>query len=45
MYWNDFIRVIREDLNTDGVEIIDETSSTDILSRPMQLIYAFGAMR
>ena len=25
MYWNDFIRVVREDLDTDGIELIDET--------------------
>lgn len=29
MYWNDFIRVIREDLDTDGVELIDETFIRD----------------
>ena len=29
MYWNDFIRTIREDLDTDGVELIDETFIRD----------------
>ena len=41
MYWNDIIRVIREDLNTDGVEIIDETFINGYPFPTDEFIYAW----
>ena len=41
MYWNDFIRVIREDLNSDGVEIIDETFINGYPFPTDEFIYAW----